>query len=111
MAPMRSLETTSSAGSDTLWSSRSFSTLRSLGSSPPRTPEIDTYWLRGWCFWRVAVLMAVVVLRGVHHSAETPDEALGASRKAPPALYKPAIPPPPVAAESGTPQEKTPALG
>src|SRR2546430_485749 len=44
MAPMRSEQTTSSAGSATLWSSRRRSTLRSLGSSVPRTPEIDTYW-------------------------------------------------------------------
>jgi hypothetical protein len=43
---------------------------RSPASSPGREPEIDWYWLSGWCFWRVAVLMAVMIWRLMHSSAK-----------------------------------------
>ena len=42
---------------------------RSCSSALALEPEIDTYWLSGWCFWRVAVLIAVMIWRLMHSSA------------------------------------------
>ncbi len=63
--------------------------MRSPGSSEPRTPLIETYWLSGWCFWRVAVLMAVMIWRVMHSSAKARKLAWCSGRKSRAALYRP----------------------
>ena len=84
---------------------RSSATSRSAGSAPWRcdvdqlldgplagvvarsaASEIDTYWLRAWCFWRVAVLMAVMIWRVMQRSAKARKRAWCSGRKSRAAL-------------------------
>ena len=51
-----------------------------------RTPLIETYWLSGWCFWRVAVLMAVMIWRVMQSSAKARKLAWCSGRKSRAAL-------------------------
>ena len=52
---------------------------------------MDTYWLSGWCFWRVAALMAVITWRVMHSSAKARNDTWRSAWKSRAALYRPII--------------------